>query len=144
MEENLWKISQNAITPPNKILEIQAKNLTVASNKIIIGNIKNQKPSYISNRMLEIVSPIMKKPELLESIFYATAPKINYSLALMKITFSIIEFYPLVLNDYINEHEILINNESQLYECLREIIPGEKMTKLINNLIVQSNLEDFK
>ena len=59
----------------------------------------------------------------------------------MKIVFSALEFYPLILNDYINGEEYEVDSEDDLKSKLEEIIPSPNMTKVINNLMVQASIK---
>ena len=58
----------------------------------------------------------------------------------MKITFSVFEYYPLILNDFINNQNHDIKNEEDFRNILTSIIPSENMTKVINNLFSQAQI----
>lgn len=140
MEENLWKISPNTSKAPNIILEAHAKFLTESTNGLVIGYIKTEQPGFVSSSVLSKVSPITNNPNVLESIFQVEVPSLNYKLEIMKITFSVFEYYPLILNDFINNQNHDIKNEEDFRNILTSIIPSENMTKVINNLFSQAQI----
>lgn len=141
MEDKLWKISTEGITPPNIILEEQANDLYEATGGLLKGLIKTQTPSYISSNVIEKISPISKRKEVLECTFIISVPNINYVLQIMKVTFSLLEFYPLILEDFINDQIYEAKDKESFINLLRNIIPSDNMTKLINNLIVQARIK---
>lgn len=139
--KNLWRVSAPTTGAPNKIMETQAQNLTEATEGLVIGEVNTQKPSFVSSLLLKKISPITNDPNILECTFHATVPNLNYKLQIMKITFSVFEFYPLILNDFINDQEYEVNGEDDFKNKLEEIIPSPNMTKVINNLMVQATIK---
>lgn len=139
--KNLWKVSAPTTSAPNTILEAQAQNLTEATNGLVVGEIITIAPSNVLSYTVSKVSPITNNPNILVCTFNAIVPNLSYKLQIMKIVFSVLEFYPLILNDYINGEEYEVNNEDDFKSKLEEIIPSPNMTKVINNLMVQASIK---
>lgn len=139
--KNLWKVSAPTAVAPNIIMEAQAQNLTEATNGLVVGEITTKTLSTVSIYIISQVSPITRNPNIWECTLNATVPKLNYRLQIMKIVFSALEFYPLILNDYINGEEYEVDSEDDLKNKLEEIIPSPNMTKVINNLMVQASIK---
>lgn len=142
--KNLWKVSAPKAEAPNIIMENQAQDLTEATNGLVVGEIITKGYPSVSTYMVSKVSPITHNPNILECTFHATVPSLNYRLQIMRIVFSVFEFYPLILDDYINNEEYEVNNEDDLKSKLEEIIPSPNMTKVISNLMVQATLKTPK
>lgn len=142
--KNLWKVSVPTSEAPNIIMENQAHDLTEATNGLVVGEIITKGYSSVSNYIVSKVSPITNNPNILECTFNAKVPSLNYSLQIMRIVFSVFEFYPLILDDYINNEEYEVNNEDDLKKKLEKIIPSPNMTKVISNLMVQATLKTSK
>lgn len=142
--KNLWKVSVPKAEAPNIIMENQAQDLTEATNGLVVGEIITKGYTSVSTYMVSKVSPITHNPNILECTFHATVPSLNYRLQIMRIVFSVFEFYPLILDDYINNEEYEVNNEDDLKEKLEKIIPSPNMTKVISNLMVQATLKTPK
>lgn len=139
--KNLWKVSAPTTAAPNTIIEAQAQNLTEATNGLVVGEITTTAPYEVSSYTLSKVSPKTNNPNVLVCTFNAIVPNLSYKLQIMKIVFSMLEFYPLILNDYINGEEYEVNSEDDLKSTLEEIIPSPNMTKVINNLMVQASIK---
>lgn len=139
--KNLWKVSAPTTLAPNTIIEAQAQNLTEATNGLVVGEIITKTPSTVSSYTVSKVSPITNNPNILVCTFNAIVPNLSYRLQIMKIIFSVLEFYPLILNDYINGKEYEVNSEDDLKSKLEEIIPSPNMTKVINNLMIQASIK---
>ncbi len=139
--KNLWKVSAPTTAAPNKIIEVQAQNLTEVTNGLVVGEVITKTPSTVSGYIVSKVSPITNNPNILECTFNAIVPNLSYKLQIMKIVFSVLEFYPLMLNDYINDKEYKVNSEDDLKSKLEEIIPSPNMTKVINNLMIQASIK---
>lgn len=139
--ENLWsalKVPESSITPKS-ILEDSAKGLAKQTKEILKGEVKTKKPSVIYADTLQKVAPMTNTNDLLIGSFWIIAPKMNnYNVEIIRITYSILEFYPLILEDIINDHIYEIKSEEEYREYLKTIIQSESVLRITQNLINQS------
>lgn len=139
--ENLWsalKVPKSSVTPKS-ILEDSAKGLAEQTMEILVGEVKARKPSSVFSDTVRRVAPMTNSNDLLICSFWITAPKMNnYNVEIIKITYSILEFYPLLLEDIINNETYEVKNEEEYREYLRTTIQSEAVLRVTQNLINQS------
>ena len=139
--ENLWsalKVPESSITPKS-ILEDSAKGLAEQTKEILRGEVKTKKTNVVSADILQKVAPMTNFHDLLIGSFWIIAPKMNnYNVEIMRITYSILEFYPLILEDIINDQVYDVKSEEEFREHLKTIIQSEAVLRITQNLIIQS------
>lgn len=137
---NLWgEIKISELRSPKSIIQEQADFLSGATKNILFGEIVEKTFSETSIASIARYSPITKSADIIKYSFVVTAPGMqNYRIQLFEITYSIIEFYPVFINDSINEHEYKANDYDAFIQILGDIIQSESTQKIIQNLIIQS------
>lgn len=139
--ENLWsalKVPESSVTPKS-ILEESAKGLAKQTQDILKGEVKTKKPNVIFTDTLQRVAPMTNTNDLVVGSFWIIAPKMNnYNVEIIRITYSILEFYPLILEDIINDSTYDVKSEEEYRDYLKKIIQSEAVLRITQNLIIQS------
>lgn len=139
--ENLWsalKVPESSVTPKS-ILEESAKGLAKQTQDILKGEVKTKKPNVIFTETLQRVAPLTNTNDLVVGSFWIIAPKMNnYNVEIIRITYSILEFYPLILEDIINDSTYDVKSEEEYRDYLKKIIQSEAVLRITQNLIIQS------
>lgn len=139
--ENLWsalKVPESSVTPKS-ILEESAKGLAKQTQDILKGEVKTKKPNVIFTETLQRVAPMTNTNDLVVGSFWIIAPKMNnYNVEIIRITYSILEFYPLILEDIINDSTYDVKSEEEYRDYLKRIIQSEAVLRITQNLIIQS------
>lgn len=139
--ENLWsalKVPESSVTPKS-ILEESAKGLAKQTQDILKGEVKTKKPNVIFTDTLQRVAPMTNTNDLVIGSFWIIAPKMNnYNVEIIRITYSILEFYPLILEDIINDSTYDVKSEEEYRDYLKKIIQSEAVLRITQNLIIQS------
>lgn len=139
--ENLWsalKVPESSVTPKS-ILEESAKGLAKQTQDILKGEVKTKKPNVIFTETLQRVAPMTNTNDLVVGSFWIIAPKMNnYNVEIIRITYSILEFYPLILEDIINDSTYDVKSEEEYRDYLKKIIQSEAVLRITQNLIIQS------
>lgn len=142
MEElNFWgalKVPETVNTPKS-ILEESANGLEKQTEGLLMGEVRSSKPGAPSSDLLKKVAPKTNGNNLLVCTFRIIAPNMNnYSLDAIKITYSILELYPLYLEDLLNGKEYEVSSEKDYIELLKDIIQSPTVLQVTQSLLTQS------
>ncbi|MGH6668638.1 hypothetical protein R3O55_012745 [Bacteroides hominis] len=139
-DKNLWGTFNITDTrSPKSILQEQAGFLSEATKNILKGEVSESTISQLTSAFIAKYAPITKTPQIIKCTFYVVAPKMaNYKMALFEVTYSILEFYPITINDLINGRDLEAQNKDEFIHHLTEVIQNESIRKIIQNLIIQS------
>lgn len=138
---NFWSALKvpKAINTPKSILEESASELELQTQGLLKGYVHSKKPSIISSELLKKVAPKTNGNNLLSCVFKIIAPNMNdYCLDAIKITYSILELYPLFLEDILNGKEYEVSSEKDYIELLKDIMQSPTVVQVAQNLLVQS------
>lgn len=139
--ENLWgKFTIIGKKSPKSILEEQAHFLASSTQNILKGEINEKVFLELDNETVRKFAPITQYAQnIIRCTFIVVAPKMNqYKMSLFDVIYSIVDFYPLIINDKINDKEYECNTQEEYIEKLASVIQSENVRRLIENLIVQN------
>lgn len=140
-DKNLWGAFNVAEKQsPKSILQEQAAFLVETTNQLLKGEVYEKASFEISSDLVQKFAPLTRRAKnIIKCTFYVIAPKMDYyKIALFDVMYSIVELYPLVIKDIINEKEFECNNQDEFTENLARVIQSEAIRRVIENLILQS------